>query len=59
MKRLLRTFCQDDKGQDVIEYALMAGLVAIAGGALMPNVSTALVTLFNKIESLLADAAGY
>ncbi len=59
MKRLLWTFCQGDQAQDVIEYALMAGLVAIAGGALMPNVSTALVTLFNKIESLLANAAGY
>ncbi len=59
MKRLLWTFCRGDQGQDVIEYALMAGLVAIAGGALMPNVSAALVTLFNKIESLLAQAAGY
>jgi pilus assembly protein Flp/PilA len=59
MKRLLWTFCQCDQGQDVIEYALMAGLVAIAAGALMPNVSTSLVTLFNKIESLLAAAASY
>jgi pilus assembly protein Flp/PilA len=59
MKQLLWTFCSEDQGQDIIEYALMAGLVAIAAGALMPNVSTALVTLFNKIESLLANAAGY
>ena len=59
MKQLLWTFCSEDQGQDIIEYALMAGLVAIAAGALMPNVSTALVTLFNKIESLLAQAAGY
>ena len=59
MKRLLSTFCQEDQGQDIIEYALMAGLVAIAAGSLMPNVSTALVTLFNKIESLLANAAGF
>ena len=59
MKRLLRTFCQGDQGQDVIEYALMAGLVAIAAGALMPNVSSSLVTPFHMIESLLADAASY
>ena len=59
MKRLLSTFCQGDQGQDVIEYALMGGLVAIAAGALMPNVSSSLVTLFHKIESLLAAAASY
>jgi pilus assembly protein Flp/PilA len=59
MKRLLWIFCSADQGQDVIEYALMAGLVAIAAGALMPNVSSALVTVCSKIESLLADAASY
>ncbi len=59
MKRLLWAFCSGDQGQDVIEYALMAGLVAIAAGALMPNVSSALVTVYSKIESLLADAASY
>jgi hypothetical protein len=37
----------------------MAGLVAIAAGALMPNVSSALVRVCSKIESLLADAASY
>ena len=57
MKQLLWTFCKGEQGQDVIEYALMAGLVAIAAGALMPNVSTALVTACSKIESLLANAA--
>ncbi len=37
----------------------MAGLVAIAAGALMPNVSSALVTVCSKIESLLASAASH
>ncbi len=27
-------------GQDLIEYALMAGFVAVAAGALMPGVAT-------------------
>lgn len=59
MKRLLGTFCKGDQGQDIIEYALMAGLVAIAAGALMPNVSSALVRVFSKVESMLANAASY
>ena len=48
----------DLRGQDLVEYALMAGFVAVAGGAvfpatLMPGVST----IFSKINSLTAQAA--
>ena len=31
---------RDNRGQDLIEYALMAGFVAVAAGAIMPGVST-------------------
>ena len=37
----------DTKGQDLIEYALMAGFVAVAAGAIMPNVSTNISTIFS------------
>ena len=57
MKRLIR-FVDDDRGQDLIEYALMAGFVAVAAGAIMPNVSASISTVFSKIQSLLASAAG-
>jgi len=57
MKRLTNLL-QDDRGQDLIEYALMAGFVAVAAGALMPNVSNSISTVFSKIQSLLANAAG-
>jgi pilus assembly protein Flp/PilA len=50
-------FLKDDQGQDLIEYALMAGFVAVAAGALMPNVSASISTVFSKIQSLLANAA--
>ncbi len=58
MKQLLATFWKGDQGQDLIEYALMAGFVAVAAGALMPNVSASISTVFSKIQSLLANAAG-
>jgi pilus assembly protein Flp/PilA len=48
---------KDTKGQDLIEYALMAGFVAVAAGAIMPNISTAIGTIFNKIDTLLNQAA--
>lgn len=58
MKKLLKRFYRDERGQDLIEYALMAGFVAVAAGALMPNVSNSISTVFEKIQSLLANAAG-
>ncbi len=48
---------KDTKGQDLIEYALMAGFVALAAGAIMPNVATAISTIFSKINSSLSSAA--
>jgi len=46
------------KGQDLIEYALMAGFVAVAAGAIMPNVATSISTIFSKIGSVMTNASG-
>ena len=46
------------KGQDLIEYALMAGFVAVAAGATMPNVAGKVGTVFSKVGSELTGAAG-
>jgi pilus assembly protein Flp/PilA len=48
---------KDKNGQDLIEYALMAGFVAVAAGALMPTVSSSISTVFSKISSVMAGAA--
>ncbi len=48
---------KDKHGQDLIEYALMAGFVAVAAGALMPSVSSSISTVFSKISSVMAGAA--
>ena len=48
---------RDTRGQDLIEYALMAGFVAVAAGAVMPGVSNQISTIFSKINSLLTQAA--
>jgi Flp pilus assembly pilin Flp len=52
------TFFEDDRGQDLVEYALMAGFVAVAAGALMPNIAASISTIFSKIQSVLTTAAG-
>ena len=48
---------RDTRGQDLIEYALMAGFVAVAAGAVMPGVATQITTIFTKVNSLLSAAA--
>jgi Flp pilus assembly pilin Flp len=48
---------KDQRGQDLIEYALMAGFVAVAAGAIMPNVATSVSQIFSKISSVLGRAA--
>jgi pilus assembly protein Flp/PilA len=46
----------DTKGQDLIEYALMAGFVAVAAGAIMPGVSTSISKIFSQVGSVLTKA---
>ena len=48
---------KDTRGQDLIEYALMAGFVAVAAGAIMPTVAASISTIFSKISSTMAAAA--
>ncbi len=53
-----RAFWKDTRGQDLIEYALMAGFVAVAAGAVMPSVSTSVSTIFSKLGSVLVAGGG-
>jgi Flp pilus assembly pilin Flp len=48
---------QDERGQDLIEYALMAGFVAVAAGAIMPGVSSSISKIFSRVSSVMAAAA--
>jgi pilus assembly protein Flp/PilA len=48
---------KDTRGQDLIEYALMAGFVAVAAGAIMPGVASSISTIFSKIASVMSSAA--
>jgi pilus assembly protein Flp/PilA len=47
----------ESRGQDLIEYALMAGFVAVAAGAIMPGVATSISAIFSQIGSVLGSAA--
>jgi len=55
--KLIKSIWKDDRGQDLIEYALMAGFVAVAAGAVVPNVTTQVSAIFSKITAKLTSAA--
>ena len=47
----------DTHGQDLIEYALMAGFVAGAAGAIMPGVASSISKIFSKVSSVMSAAS--
>jgi Flp pilus assembly pilin Flp len=52
MKSITR-FISDDQGADLIEYALLTGLIALAAVVTLGNVSTSLNLLYGKIKTKL------
>ena len=48
---------RDTRGQDFVEYALLAGLVAVASGLFLPGVSESMCEIYTKLGSRLDQAA--
>ncbi len=48
---------KDTRGQDLVEYALLAGFVAVAAGALLPGISSSISKIFSRMSSVLTAAA--
>ena len=56
MKELLLRLHQDESGQDLIEYALVAALIAFAAVAAMQTLATQINGAFSTIGSKLDSA---
>ena len=48
---------KDQLGQDLIEYAMIAGFLAVVSGMFMPNISQDISMIFSKIASTTTGAA--
>ena len=48
---------QDERAQDMVEYALLAGFIAVAAGAVLPGISASISTIFSKMVSITTAAA--
>jgi len=55
--RYTHKLLRETTGQDLIEYALMAGFVAVAAGAIMPNIAVSISTIFSEVASVMTAAA--
>lgn len=54
--RFCRQLATDSRGQDLVEYALMAAFVAVAAGAIFPStLMPGVSTIFSKISSSFGD----
>ena len=53
----IRLLAEDNEGQDLVEYVLLAGFVAVAAGALLPGISDSISFIFSKMASVLSAAA--
>jgi pilus assembly protein Flp/PilA len=52
----IQSILQDTAAQDLIEYAQMAGFVAVAAGALVPGIQDSISTIFSKVNSVIVSA---
>ena len=56
MKLFINRFLKDTRGQDLVEYALAAGMVALAAVAAMPQLTGVINTVFSKIGSMISSS---
>ena len=57
MKKFVLRLLNDTEGQDLIEYALLAALIALAAITAMQNLGTAINTKFGNVSTSLTGAS--
>ena len=47
----------DNHGQDLVDYALVAGFMAVAAGAISPVVADRINSVFSKLSAAMTSSA--
>jgi Flp pilus assembly pilin Flp len=58
MTRFINRLWKDTRAQDLIEYALLCGLLALSAAATMPQILNAILAVFAKITALVNSIFG-
>lgn len=58
IKTLIQQFLAEEDGATMIEYGLLAALIALVVAAAVVTVGTALENRFNDVEACVNDATG-
>ena len=56
MKKLIARFVREDEGQDLIEYALLAGLISLASVLAITALGTAIQGKFTDVGTAVTAA---
>jgi pilus assembly protein Flp/PilA len=54
MRKFIKWFVRDERGVSAMEYAVLAGIVAVALGAVATTFSSSVTTMFNTMFSSIA-----
>jgi Flp pilus assembly pilin Flp len=56
LRSLAVRIVDEEQAQDMVEYALLAGFIAVAAGALLPPIANSINIIFSKMASLTSKA---
>jgi pilus assembly protein Flp/PilA len=56
MKNLFNRFVREEQGQDLIEYALLAGLISLASVVAITTLGTAIQGKFTSVGTAVTNA---
>ncbi len=57
MKQLISRFVREEKGQDIIEYALLAAFISIVAATIIQSVGTDVKTIYTNVQTQTKAAA--
>jgi pilus assembly protein Flp/PilA len=58
MKALLKRFVREEEGQDLIEYALLAGFISLVAVVAITNVGAGVNGVYNNINTQVHNIPG-
>jgi Flp pilus assembly pilin Flp len=57
MKNLIVRFVREEEGQDLIEYALLGGVITAGSAGFIITIGANVVTLFTALDTVVETAA--